>query len=400
MWEGPFAKFDNNPKLFLSRSISHICAPGFFFTMGISMTLFSLNRRTRHEWTWRQVFYHYLVRGSVLLLVEYVVNFPNAVPQLVDYWRGREVRSWTDPEASLTPHEILMRSSFGIYEVMTCLGLATIFAPLALPVFFRAQRHHDGNSTWLVLTVGLGAFLLVFLISAAVILYNQDLDDLEGLGGFPHFAAKCGNVLEFGARYLFLPGKLFKSWQMAVYPLFPWLGLTLLGMGFGFEVAQHGTIRHMRWYALVCFVAFAAIRLLAGAWLNFRGLGRGEDMSDVSWMMAFFLQTKYPPDLCYATLTLGVNFLLLELFSTRVVEYVSYPLLVFGRTPLFFYALHFWIIAMFEAIMRVPVHPSGKFNLEYVLFVWMLVLVVAFFACKRYYKFKSTTSPTSLWRVF
>lgn len=397
MWEGVYALFDNNPKLFLSRSVSHICAPGFFFTMGMSMTLFTMNRRGKHQWEWKQIFYHYLVRGAVLLLVEYLVDLSGSLPQLVDWMHNRPVLDWRSGK-ELSVGEILLHSSLGIYEVMTALGLTTIVAPLALPLFFRAQQQQHASSNWIVLLLGWVLALLVFLTSTLLLVAYQDLDNPEN-EKFPHANAATSNLWEFGLRYLMFPGKLFKQWQMAAYPLFPWLGLTLLGQGFGFEVSKHGTIRYMRVLAVIMFTVFVLIRAF-GHELNLRGVGRGEDVGEDSALMAFFLQTKYPPDLCYATITLAVNFLLLELFSTSMIEYVSHPLLVFGRTPLFFYALHFWVIAVAESMFRLPEPPSGKFNLEYVLFVWMGVLVVMYFACKRYYQFKSKTHPTSLWRIF
>jgi uncharacterized membrane protein len=43
-WSGPFSTYDDNGWLFLSRWISHICAPGFSFLMGMGMTFFAQSR--------------------------------------------------------------------------------------------------------------------------------------------------------------------------------------------------------------------------------------------------------------------------------------------------------------------------------------------------------------------
>jgi len=36
-WDGAYATYQNNGGVFFARIISHFCAPGFFFTMGIGM---------------------------------------------------------------------------------------------------------------------------------------------------------------------------------------------------------------------------------------------------------------------------------------------------------------------------------------------------------------------------
>jgi uncharacterized membrane protein len=77
--EGPYQYYDNSPRKFLTRTVSHICAPGFFLTMGMSIALFSETR----EWGLPRTLKHFGLRGLVLLATDYVVDFAHALPKLV-----------------------------------------------------------------------------------------------------------------------------------------------------------------------------------------------------------------------------------------------------------------------------------------------------------------------------
>ncbi|KAH9261903.1 hypothetical protein BASA81_000559 [Batrachochytrium salamandrivorans] len=388
IWEGPFQSFDNSPSKFLARSVSHICAPGFFFTMGISMTLFALNRTQKQKWRWSQVFCHYLVRGLVLLIIEYLIDFPHSLPKLVDLLQGRDVYDWSSQETIHPGQEakLLWRSFSGVYEVMTSLGLNMILAPLALPIFI--DNPFPLLSAWL-------ACVTCFLVTTMFIVSHQSLS--EPSTDFPHYEATCGSVVEVFVRFVLFPGKLWKHWQVTIYPVFPWLGLVLLGQGFGLEIAAQG--RHpkgLKAYAIGLLTLFGLIRMF-GQELNFRGWGRDEPIPGDSTLMQFFLQTKYPPDLCYAAITMAVVLLLLDLFAHPTAARVAKPLLVFGRTPLFFYVVHFWLIMLLQAVFRAA--GSGKFDLPYLWLVWLGVLSCMFVACRRFAAFKHTTPANSLWRM-
>ena len=71
-------------------------------------------------------------------------------------------------------------------------------------------------------------------------------------------------------------------------------------------------------------------------------------------------------------------------------------LLVFGRVPLFFYVLHFWVYAALRIVLGVCGVDGVPISAVFPLYVAVLVLL--FFACRRYGAFKQTTPPESLWR--
>jgi uncharacterized membrane protein len=428
IWEGPYATYDNAVRKFLTRNISHICAPGFFFTMGISMILFTISRRERLNWSWNRIFIHHFVRGCVLLLIEYLIDFPSAIPKIVDLLHGRDVRDFSGNEYSKGEEgKLLIRQLFAVYEVMTALGLSMMLAQLAMPLMFRLEAKRQRSAE----VIGWLLFILSFIISNVAIVMAQGDNDLNAPPNeFPHLGHKVQGFGQFLVRVFLIPGQFLTNWQSIIYPVFPWIGVTFLGMGFGFVFKRNPDEAHrlLRLVSPVFLLAFFLVRGFGGE-LNYRGEQRGEESISSSFMQ-FFIQTKYPPDWAYATITLSVVFLLIPMFNhdmflaldeqptaemegseTRLRYLICnwkskgwnhplYPLLVFGRTPLFFYIAHFWLIQVFEAMFRIPDPPSGKFPLLGVLLVWAFVIAVMYQLCIRYLRFKSSTDPASLWRMF
>lgn len=407
-WEGKSSTYDGSYRKFVARSVSHVCAPGFFLTMGISMVLFTHQRRAKHHWSWFQVvFKHYLIRGLLLLFIEYCVDLPGFLPKLVDLVHGREVLDYHAQRYE--PGEegkLIFRSLLGIYEVMTSLGLTMILTSLTLPIWFRIFQDSSRTRGAAALFSGLGLFLLTFLLSCLIIVSSQPADPSQlndPPSSFPHFPAIVVDPEQFLLRVLFLPGTFFAEWEFLFYPVFPWIGMTWLGVGLGFVyISENQTPRLvLKALALLFGLLFPMIRGFGGK-LNIRGIQRGEDpkLPD-SPVLEFITLTKYPPDLSYATITLALVFSMILVFDFSEAQLSSERniLLVFGRTPLFFYLCHFWIMLLLEALCRLPDPPTGKFDLQYVVLVWLLVVFIMYQLCVRYHAFKTTTPHNSVWRM-
>ena len=74
-------------------------------------------------------------------------------------------------------------------------------------------------------------------------------------------------------------------------------------------------------------------------------------------------------------------------------------LLIYGRVPLFFYLVHFWIYAVVRMFLELPGEGGpGALTLPQCIPVWLGVLFVLSFACVHYGRFKQSCSPESLWR--
>lgn len=123
------------------------------------------------------------------------------------------------------------------------------------------------------------------------------------------------------------------------YPLVPWLGVMALGYVVGpwFE-SPASYRRRLLWIAgLVMIAAFMALRIsnVYGDASLWQPQARGE----LYTVLSFLNTTKYPPSLLYLLMTLGPALLLLALWD-RAQPSKNNPLLVFGQVPLFFYLLH------------------------------------------------------------
>jgi uncharacterized membrane protein len=125
------------------------------------------------------------------------------------------------------------------------------------------------------------------------------------------------------------------------YPLMPWVGLMAAGYALG-PVFQWEAARRNRFWltsAAVMLLAFVALRAF-----NIYGDADHWSAQHRGWMfdvMAFVRVSKYPPSLLYLLVTLGIGMLLLALFE-RIRE--NRVLMLFGRTPMFFYVIHIALI--------------------------------------------------------
>ncbi|KAJ3027266.1 hypothetical protein HK097_006201, partial [Rhizophlyctis rosea] len=128
----------------------------------------------------------------------------------------------------------------------------------------------------------------------------------------------------------------------------------------------------------------------------------------------------YPPSISYTTITLSINHLLATLFLllslsrlasiktlyTRVLA----PLRVYGRSAFFFYVMHFYVYIGMRFLLTAMGFIKGDFgffgsqegNLPDAGFwcLWVVGLVLLYFMCERYGRFKMGTGADSLWRLF
>ena len=72
-WGGNFPDYQDALS-FLTRLVTHLSAPGFFFLMGVGMFLFASSRRKKGWDDWK-IIGHFAIRGLLLIVVQlWVVN--------------------------------------------------------------------------------------------------------------------------------------------------------------------------------------------------------------------------------------------------------------------------------------------------------------------------------------
>ncbi|CAG8544068.1 17497_t:CDS:2 [Funneliformis caledonium] len=119
-------------------------------------------------------------------------------------------------------------------------------------------------------------------------------------------------------------------------------------------------------------------------------------------VLQFVNAIKYPPDLSFITLYMGLNHLILAFFyaipsfnsNYLIVAINNGPLLAFGQSALFFYMAHFHIY-IFMSLTMFGITSESKFNIDswQFWFWWIFGLALLWPMCVKYAKFKSNKGP-------
>ena len=328
---------------FMTRWITHLCAPGFFFLMGTGMVLFAASRRVA-GWSENSITRFFITRGIVLILLQLLVENPAWLLGMI----GEKPSGITPPGGG---GEVFLH-----FGVLYGLGATMIVFSLLLRV----------RPVYIAL-LSIGSILLTQWLTPSA----SDTDTLYS------------PLL----RLILIPGHT-GIWQ-SFYPLIPWLGITGLGVVFGksLKLNAQQSFRYLLMGGTAFLILFLLIR-----WVG--GFGNLQPVED-GWMV-FLNVTKYPPSLAYILLTLGINGLLLYLFTRIKNSLARYgrPLLVFGRSALFFYIVHLYLYALLGFVS-----PDGA-SYPMIYLFWLIGLIILFPLCLAYGKFKKQKPASSLWRLF
>jgi uncharacterized membrane protein len=229
---------------------------------------------------------------------------------------------------------------------------------------------------------------LLAVLSVAVILLHNCLDPIRG--------GAIWSILHQPGAFQ-LGGLLF----VVGYPLVPWFAVMAAGFCFGrvFLLDPPRRRRSCLTLGTVLTLAFVAVRAL-----NIYG-------DPVRWsrehaVLSFLNCTKYPPSLDFLLMTLGPALLALAWLDRQTFRPAN-PLLVFGRTPLFYFVAHFYaahLVAKGLALIRYgrpalaylfdPVPSMGGprslfppdfgYDLWVVYLVWLSIVAAMYPLCRRF----------------
>ena len=197
------------------------------------------------------------------------------------------------------------------------------------------------------------------------------------------------------ARWLWMvlhqPGRLepFAGAQwFLIYPLVPWIAVMAAGYALGPWVVLPRGERRRRFFGLgLALVAGFVVLRASGVygdphlWTPDRGA------------LAFLDCEKYPPSLLFLLMTLGPALVLLAAVDRPLPAWTA-PITVYGRVPLFYYVLHFFLIHVIAVALAWPklgsaalsrqYMPSGglEFSLPAVYALWVIVVVALYPACR------------------
>lgn len=336
MWNQPLPVY-GSVSWFFTRWLTHLCAPGFFLLMGAGMALLEASRRER-GWDAARVRRFFLLRGAVLVLISYVFE--------------------VTPMALMAPGgQPAMPLSPVVLGVLVTLGLSMMLAGalMGLPA-----------GAWLAL-------------GAAAVLAPSVL--LPWIGAE---AAQRTWVL-----LLLSPGQ--SPVVTSGYPLLPWFGICALGVALGRMLR-----RDARRTLAACLPAGAALLALFALLRAGGGFGNLRLAEGGGWI-AWLTVVKYPPSLAFASLTLGLDLVLLWLLDKILgrLGRLADVLIVFGQAPLFFYIAHFYLYgAISLAAFRAGAAP------QWLLYpLWLAGVAALYLPCRRFRDFKRRQPDGSLWRM-
>lgn len=344
--------------LFLTRWVTHFCAPVFVFLAGAGAFLWlerkgSKAQLSRFLWT----------RGLWLVFVE------------------------------LTVMRVAMNFSIGppypvLLLVLSAIGLSMV--ALAALVYLP--------------------FPVLASVAAAIVLLHNTLDGIR--------AADFG-AFAWLWTLLHQPGAFTVAGFVVVvgYPVLPWLGVMAAGFCSGkvFQLAPDARQRLLVWTGLVLIAAFIVFRAA-----NIYGdpAPWARQAMTIFTVLSFLNTTKYPPSLLFLLMTLGPALVVLAQLDRRPPKR-EHPLVIIGRVPFFYYVVHFWVIHLLSSAMSwirygdrslaflfspLPsmggpreVFPAGfGYSLWVVYIVWAAVVMLTYPLCRWFARVKASNSGSWL----
>lgn len=336
------------PVLFFTRFITHFCAPTFVLLAGTAARL-ALQRKSTKELSM-----FLLTRGLWLVLLEVTVVRFSMFFQL--------------------HYDVI------IFQVIWAIGMSMVLLSLAIRLPFNA-----------ILAMGLIITFGHDLLHAITLTVN---DPFVILWTFIHQV----NFIEL------TPG----TSALVPYPVLPWFGILLLGYCLGeWYIKDFNDARRRKLLVRTGVSAILLFLLLRSFNLYGDPSPWTEQKSPMYTLLSFLNVTKYPVSLQYTLVTLGpvlIGLSLLERIKTDALR----PLIVFGRVPLFYYVLHFYLLHLGALILYIA--NSGKniseidfhFNAGFgglpvgygypliaAYIAWLAVVLILYPVCKAYNRYKS-----------
>lgn len=341
------------PILFLTRWVTHFCLPIFMFTAGLGAFLWW--QRGLH--TKRQLSFFLWTRGVWFVVLELTIM------QLA-YDFNISVRF---------PILLLILWIFGLCMVVMA-------ALVHLPV----------------------SWLLVFSL---VVIAGHNCLDVITASQFGACAWVWNVIHQPG--FLLLAGRRI----LVTYTLLPWVAVMTAGFCFGRILSWEPSVRQrfMQVIGFASLIAFVLLRLI-----NRYGdpVPWSVQKSGVFAVLSFLNCTKYPASLDFLLMTLGPAMLVLAYFDRHPLRMTN-PLVIFGRVPMFYFVLHFYLIHALMVVMAFLKYggaaSSFAFNpppsmgtaaqlfpaaFGYSLWVtygmWIVVIVFLYPLCRWYARVKAT----------
>ncbi|NLR81037.1 DUF1624 domain-containing protein [Chitinophaga eiseniae] len=333
------------PALFFTRWITHFCAPVFIFLAGTGAFFYGVKKNNP-----AQLSRFLWTRGLMLIIFEItIMNFGN----------------------TFNFHNTLI-----ILLVLWVIGVCMII--MAALIHLPAK--------WIA-AIGL---LLIVGHNALDGIKATDFGSLRAVWMILH---EPGVLTIFG-----------KTNVVFAYSVIPWIGVMALGYTFG-PIFQMEAARRQRILWLMGIATTLAFLLIRGINIYGDPAPWSSQKNALFTILSFLNTNKYPPSLCFLLMTLGPSFILLAILE-RGIGRISDFFITYGRVPLFYYILHFYLIHLLSLIVGTlqgfkasaflqfvdAFPPSYGLNLWGVYTMWVLTVLIMYPLCKWYGNLKSRSN--------
>jgi uncharacterized membrane protein len=329
------------PGWYLTRWVTHFCAPAFVFLAGTGTFLAATRGKTRPELSW-----FLLTRGIWLIVLE-VTAVRFGLTFNLDY------------------RYVSLGVLWAIGASMIVLA-ALIYLPMPVVAAFG-----------------------ILVMAGHNLLDPIELERFGRLGWLWTILHQKGHLRPFGADLLVL------------YPLIPWVGVMATGYAFGSYLLLKTRRRRQMLFVIGVSLIGAFVTLRA---INLYGdpAPWSEQKSGLFTAFAFLDCKKYPPSLDFLLMTLGPSILLLGFFD-RAEGAFGRTLITLGRVPLFYYLLQWPLVHALALVMalinrqpyrwllagepfRTP--PGYGYSLPMVYLMWGLSILLLYSACRWFAELK------------
>jgi len=330
--------------LFLTRWITHFCAPIFMLLTGTSAFLVGERKGTK------ALSYFLFTRGLFLVIMEMtVVNF-----------------AWN------------FNIHFPEFDFLVLWSLGISMIALAGMVYLPKK--------W-ILVIG------IILVAGHNLLDNVHVSG-KGVDAFGWSLLHEEGFFTYGGKTFFV-----------LYPIIPWIGIIALGYSLGNLYSKNSDVQKRK-QTLLRLGTGAIFLFIIIRFTNVYGNPDlwSKQPSGLFTLLSFINVNKYPPSLLYVLVTIGPALIFLGLSETKTGR-PGKLFSIYGRTAMFYYILHIYLIhllAMFATSfcghkwsdMIWSGFTNDKllgygFSLGIVYGVWVLVISLLYPLCKWYDRYKT-----------
>lgn len=331
--------------IFITRFITHFCAPAFSFLAGTSAFMIGKKKSPA------ELSSFLFKRGLWLVFVEIIIiNFA---------WK------------------------FDLN--FTHIGLQTIWS-LGISMIVLAGLIHFPKK-------------MILVFSLLIIFGHNLLDNIHFDGSY------LWAILHERQKFEFTEGHTV----IFAYSLLPWIGVMSLGYCFGSLYDSSFDAQKRKQLLNGLGIASIALFFILIAFNTYGDPLQWTNYGDVSkTLMSILNISKYPPSLLYLLVTLGGTLLFLANAEKLKGNFVNF-FCVFGRVPFFYYILHLYLIHLMAVIAaeftgfgwkimvsmptfitRVEALKGYGFNLITVYVVWIIVILLLYPLCKKFDNYKQS----------